>query len=78
MADQLLGTVPRQRQEQIRVSVLQLNGKRVLDLRVFVENDLGQWIPTARGVALGPEDWAQLERILRKLSGKAKTTNGRG
>jgi hypothetical protein len=65
--DELLGAVDRVRQEQVRVSVRRFQGKRVLDLRIWVQDDLGKWIPTGRGVALGPEDWKELRTILGKL-----------
>ena len=65
--DELLGAVDRVRQEQVRVSIRKFQGKRVLDLRIWVQDDLGKWIPTGRGVALGPEDWKELRTILGKL-----------
>ena len=46
--DELLGAVDRVRPEQVRVSIRQFQGKRVLDLRIWVQDDLGKWIPTGR------------------------------
>lgn len=65
--DTVIGTVSRTRREELRVSVRRANGKRILDIRVFVENDLGTMIPTARGVSLSSEHWIQLRGILQRL-----------
>jgi hypothetical protein len=65
--DQVIGTVIRERREELRVSVRRLNGKQMLDIRVFIENELGQMIPTSRGVSLSEKDWVQLRGILQRL-----------
>jgi hypothetical protein len=66
-ADQVLGTVTRQRREEIRVSVRRAHGKKMLDIRVFVETELGEMIPTPRGVSLTEEDWKELRQVLAQL-----------
>jgi hypothetical protein len=71
--DQLAGLVARQRQEQIRVNVRRAGGQRILDIRVFVEDDLGRWIPTGRGVALKPAEYQQLREVLDSLKDKRGT-----
>jgi Transcriptional Coactivator p15 (PC4) len=67
--DVVLGAITRQRCEQIRVTVRRRHGHRVLDLRVFVQTDLGEWVPTQRGVSLSEKDWKELRTILAKLKG---------
>jgi hypothetical protein len=74
--DHLAGLVARQRQEQIRVNVRHAGGQRILDIRVFVENDLGQWIPTGRGVALKPAEYQQLRKVLDSLKDQKGGANG--
>jgi len=70
--DQVLGPVGRQRREDIRVSVRRAHGRKMLDSRVFIENELGQLIPTPRGVSLIEEDWKDLRQVLAQLtSGRA-------
>jgi hypothetical protein len=68
--DHLAGIVARQRQEQIRVNVRHAGGQRILDMRVFIEDDLGRWIPTGRGVALKPSEYQQLREVLDSLKDK--------
>ena len=74
--DQLIGAVSRSRREELRVSVRRANGKRILDIRVFVENDLGTMIPTARGVSLSSDQWIQLRGILQRLKQDGRVGDG--
>src|SRR5688572_17036362 len=67
--DTVFGTVVRQRREELRVSVRRANGRKILDIRVFVEDDLGRMIPTARGVSLSEHDWKELRQVLAQLTG---------
>jgi hypothetical protein len=68
-ADQVLGSEGRQRREEIRVSVRRAHGRKMLDIRVFVETELGEMIPTPRGVSLTEEDWKSLRQVLAQLTG---------
>ena len=74
--DQLIGAVSRSRREELRVSVRRANGKRILDIRVFIENDLGTMIPTARGVSLSSDQWIQLRGILQRLKQDGRVGDG--
>jgi hypothetical protein len=65
--DVVIGAVSRVREEQVRVSMRRSQGRKVLDLRIWVQDDLGKWIPTGRGMSLGPKDWIKLKEILGKL-----------
>lgn len=71
--DHLAGIVARQRHEQIRVNVRHAGGQRILDIRVFVQDDLGRWIPTGCGVALKPSEYQQLREVLDGLKEKRGT-----
>jgi hypothetical protein len=65
--DTIIGTVSRQRNEEIRVSIRRSQGKKVLDIRIWVQDDLGKMIPTGRGVSLSRHDWTKLRQVLEKL-----------
>jgi hypothetical protein len=65
--DTLIGSVSRQRREEIRVSVRQVQGVRWLDLRIFYESETGEMKPSQRGVSLSPNEWKELRSVLQKL-----------
>jgi hypothetical protein len=65
--DTLIGSVSRQRREEIRVSVRQVKGVKWLDLRIFYEDETGTMRPSQRGVSLSPQEWKNLREILGKL-----------
>jgi hypothetical protein len=67
-SEQLIGAVERTRREELRVSIRRANGKRVLDIRTYIEDELGKMIPTARGVSLSSEQCIQLREILMRLT----------
>jgi hypothetical protein len=76
--DQFIGAVSRMRQEQIRISLRTSSDQKILDIRVYVENDLGQWIPTPRGVSLRPAEYKRLKEVLDGLKEKKGGANGAG
>lgn len=57
-------------QEQVRLSISRYRGRDYADIRVWVENDAGERIPTKKGLTLDPEVWPQLMAGLRKLEGE--------
>jgi len=65
--DTLIGTVSRQRREEIRVSIRQAQGVKWLDLRVYYEDETGAMRPSQRGVSLSSAEWKSLREILGKL-----------
>jgi Transcriptional Coactivator p15 (PC4) len=67
-SEQVIGAVERTRREELRVSIRRANGKRILDIRVFVQDEFGKMIPTARGVLLSSDQWKQLREILMRLN----------
>lgn len=51
MADELIATVQKNRQEEIRVSFSEFNGHQLLNLRVWFEADDGNMRPGKAGLA---------------------------
>jgi hypothetical protein len=64
---QLVHVIHKSAKQEIRVSVSTYRGKRFLDLRTFVIDRSGVFIPTRLGVTLPPEQLDELELALRKL-----------
>jgi Transcriptional Coactivator p15 (PC4) len=65
--DELIGTVPRTKREELRVSVRQANGVKWLDIRIYYEAEDGSLRPSQRGVSLSPTEWKELRKVLMKL-----------
>jgi Transcriptional Coactivator p15 (PC4) len=65
--DQLIGTVARQKREEIRVTVRKVGNTRWLDLRIYYEAETGDMRPSQRGVSLSPKEWIGLRKILQQL-----------
>jgi len=53
--------------EEIRVSISTFKGKKYLDIRVFYQDDSGEFKPSKKGVALSPELLGELEAALSKV-----------
>jgi Transcriptional Coactivator p15 (PC4) len=75
--DTVIGRVVRQRREEVRVTVRRANGRKLLDVRIWIENELGQLIPTPRGVSLRPAEWTTLRQVLDGLKNRKGGEHGR-
>ncbi|MDQ3831241.1 MAG: transcriptional coactivator p15/PC4 family protein [Candidatus Tectomicrobia bacterium] len=78
MEDTVVGAFTRQRQEQLRVSLQQLNGVKVLDFRIYYQDEGGAWRPSPRGFSLTKAEWPQLREVLVKLSKALKGDDNGG
>ncbi len=53
--------------EEIRVSVSTYKGKKYVDLRVYYQDDNGEYKPSKKGIAISPELLPELENSIGKL-----------
>ena len=66
----MIGEIQKNATERIRVSVSEYKGYTYLDLRIFFENDSGEWMPTKKGVTISKDN---IESLISLLSeGKVK------
>jgi hypothetical protein len=63
----VVGVVRKGLKQEIRVSLSKFNGRTFGDLRLFVPNQQGEWIPTMKGCTVGVEQLGELEVAVRKL-----------
>lgn len=54
--------------ERVRIGINEYQGKEYIDIRVFYENDAGEWSPTKKGITLPPEKLDELKDALSKLA----------
>lgn len=53
--------------QEIRVSVSTFKGRTFGDLRLFVPNEQGEWIPTMKGCTVGVEQLDELAEAVERL-----------
>jgi Transcriptional Coactivator p15 (PC4) len=70
--------------EEVRVSLTSYRGHDLVDIRVFFQDEQGEWRPTKRGVSLSVDSFAELrdaivkaEEMLNALPSPGKNS-GRG
>lgn len=64
--EKLIATLPKGAQEEVRVSLSEFKGKQYIDLRIYYENEDGEWKPTKKGVALNVEHFHKLMEALKE------------
>jgi hypothetical protein len=53
--------------QEIRFSISQFKGREFADVRLFVPNHHGEWVPTVKGCTVGLEHLGELSEALTKL-----------
>jgi hypothetical protein len=66
----IIGDIPRNETEVLRVSAEEYKGRRYVDVRVYFANDEGEWKPTKKGVTIQPEKIEEFVDLVKK-AGKA-------
>lgn len=64
---QVVAVLRKAGRQEIRVSLSKFNGRIFGDLRLFVPNRQGEWIPTMKGVTIGVEQLGDLVQAVGKL-----------
>ena len=64
--EKLIAGLPKGSGEEVRVSLSEFKGKQYIDLRVYFENDEGEWKPTKKGVALHVGQFNKLMDALKE------------
>lgn len=65
----LIAEIDKNMKERIRVSMEEYRGSRFIDLRVYWENDQGEWLPSKKGIALNKDC---IERVINALQKASK------
>ncbi len=66
----LIGEIPKNSTERIRVSIAEYKGYTFLDVRVYYEDDNGEWRPTKKGITVSKDNIEPLVKLLTE--GKKK------
>lgn len=68
----LIGQVERNQTEVIRVSTEEFKGRAYIDVRIYFEDNEGEWKPTKKGVAINPDKLEQVIELLKEAQDKLK------
>jgi hypothetical protein len=68
----VVGQVERNETEVLRISTEEFKGRAYIDLRIYFENNEGEWKPTKKGVTINPEKVDQVIELLREAQEKLK------
>jgi hypothetical protein len=64
-----VGDIERNETEVVRVSTEEFKGRKYLDIRVYFENDDGEWKPTKKGVTIPPDKVDAFLELVKKAKG---------
>src|SRR6185436_8653608 len=70
--EKVIANLPKGSGEEVRVSLGEFKGKQYIDLRVYFENDDGEWKPTKKGVALSVNLFHKLKDALKEAEDTLK------
>jgi len=65
----LIGEIQKNSIEKIRVILSEYKGYKFIDIRVYVEDDKGEWIPTKKGIAVPPDKVDEIVSLLKEAKG---------
>jgi hypothetical protein len=62
----LVARIAKNPTEEVRVSLTSYRGHDLVDIRVFFQDDQGEWRPTKRGVSLSVDSFSELRDAIAK------------
>ena len=66
----LIGEIQKNSTEKIRVSIESYKGHEFIDVRVYYEDDTGEWRPTKKGIAIPTDKAEELLALIKKAYGE--------
>ena len=69
--DKIVQSFKKNSQEEVRAGIQEFKGRHYAFVRVFVENDVGETVPTKKGLTLPVDLLPELARSVRLLSEEA-------
>lgn len=65
--DKVVSTFKRNPTEEVRATLKEFRGRRYLDLRIYYQDDAGEWKPTRKGVSLSTDFMPELKEAVLAL-----------
>lgn len=63
----LIARIGKNPTEEVRVALTSYRGHDLVDIRVFFQDEQGEWRPTKRGVSLSVDSFAELREAILKV-----------
>jgi hypothetical protein len=76
--DALVARITKNPTEEVRVSLTSYRGHDLVDIRVFFQDEQGEWRPTKRGVSLSVDSFAELREAVVKAEEMLNTLPSAG
>ena len=67
MEDKLISEFQKNAIEKVRIFLREYRGKKLVDIRIWVEREKGELIPTKKGLSLTIEKYPSLQEALKSL-----------
>jgi Transcriptional Coactivator p15 (PC4) len=74
----LVARIAKNPTEEVRVSLTSYRGHDLVDIRVFFQDEQGEWRPTKRGVSLSVDSFAELRDAVVKAEEMLNTLPSSG
>ena len=65
--DKVVSSFKRNPTEEVRATLKEFRGRRYLDLRIYYQDDAGEWKPTRKGVSLSTDFMPELKEAVACL-----------
>ena len=69
----LVARIPKNPTEEVRISLTSYRGHDLIDIRVFFQDEQGEWRPTKRGVSLSVDAFTELRDAIGKAEDMLNT-----
>ncbi len=70
--DKVVSSFKRNPTEEVRATLKEFRGRRYLDLRIYYQDDQGEWKPTRKGVSLSTDFMPELKEAVVALEAALK------
>lgn len=66
-SSQLVAQFEKNAKEEVRISIDDFRGRKIINMRVFYRSDNGQWLPGKQGLALAVDRYRDLADAVLRL-----------
>jgi len=76
--DKVVSSFKRNPTEEVRATLKEFRGRRYLDLRIYYQDDQGEWKPTRKGVSLSTDFMGELKEAVTAMETALKEEEKEG
>ena len=71
---EVVATFEKNSREEVRISLDEFHGRKIINMRVFYRSESGTWLPGKQGLAVGADRYRDLAEALVKMGEKLKSS----